>query len=243
MILCLVLACIAAVVTIRIRKGEEKNTAEPAPKQSKETFPKEMYFPEKLLIDEGEMQTIPVSVDPKGLLIENPDPSVCIARLTDDGIEVKAVSQGKVRLRLLLQNSPESKYHTCQVCVRRRLNLYMDLNADRTDGEVLSMTAYLQSDEDIEYHCQVLFNMNIGGKSRYFFANKGPDETWFRSNCREEIPHVAEELFKLRDRQDQIESLRLWVTNLKYDQERYHIVIKNRYKAGDYWWKQYDRQA
>lgn len=195
----------------------------------------------KVLLDEGEVKTIPVSIFPKECIeeleVEYTEHDICKVDITDEGLVLTAFKQGKIVLTVHSGDISER----CLVCVRKRLTLDIMLKTNQDGDKVGEMTAYLQSDEEVKYRCQVLFNVTVDGKNRYFFANKGIGESSFISNKHEDIPHVGEELRKLRKQEDHIQSLRLWVTNLKYDEDRYHIVIKNRYKAHHYWWKKYDK--
>lgn len=195
----------------------------------------------KVLLDEGEEKFVPVSILPAMALDEleiwYSDGGICSTEIVDGGLKLTGLAQGKVILTVKSGEVSER----CLVCVRKRLHLDIMLLTDKSGDNVGEMTAYLQSEEEIFYRCQVLFNVTINGKNRYFFANKGNKENCFVSNLEETIPHVGEELNKLRRQKDKIQSLRLWVTNLKYDEDRYHIVIKNRYKAHHYWWKKYDK--
>lgn len=243
--ICIILTLIVAMTfSVRginqyLKKRDKKN----------EELAKQLHHPriegisimKKVLLDEGEVKTIPVSIFPKEsvdeLEVEYTEPDICKVDITDEGLMLTAIKQGKLVLTVYSGEVSER----CLVCVRKRLNLDIMLKTDQSGDNVGEMTAYLQSEEEIFYRCQVLFNVTIDGKNRYFFANKGNKENCFVSNLHETIPHVGEELNRLRKQKDKIQSLRLWVTNLKYDEDRYHIVIKNKYKAHRYWWKPYDR--
>lgn len=195
----------------------------------------------KVLLDEGEEKFVPVSILPAMALDEleiwYSNGSICSTEIVDGGLKLTGLTQGKVILTVKSGEVSER----CLVCVRKLLTLDIMLKTDKSGDKVGEMTAFLSSDEEIKYRCQVLFNVTVDGKNRYFFANKGASESSFISNRHEDIPHVGEELAKLRKQEDRIQSLRLWVTNLKYDEDRYHIVIKNRFKAHHYWWKKYDK--
>lgn len=195
----------------------------------------------KVLLDEGEEKFVPVSILPAMALDEleiwYSNGSICSTEIVDGGLKLTGLTQGKVILTVKSGEISER----CLVCVRKRLHLEIMFMTDQSGDNVGEMTAYLQSDEEIFYRCQVLFNVTLDGKNRYFFANKSNKENCFVSNLHETIPHVGEELDKLRKQKDHIQSLRLWVTNLRYDEDKYHIIIKNKYKAHNYWWKPYDR--
>lgn len=195
----------------------------------------------KVLLDEGEVQTIPVSIFPKEcvneLEVEYTEPDVCKVDIVEEGLMLSALKQGKVIVTVYSGEVSER----CLICVRKRLTLNINLDIDPKSDCVKHMTAYMKSDEEIKFRCQVLFSVTADGKSRYFFANKVGNESLFISNSKEVIPHVAEELENIRRNEPKLQQLRLWVTNLKYDQDRYHIIIKNKYKSYPYWWKKYDR--
>ena len=241
--LTLTLSAIFVLLTIEIVKRYKIYRREKAQEEATLHHPRieAISIIKKVLLDEGEVKTIPVSILPKECIdeieVEYTEHDICKVDIIDEGLMLTALKQGKI---ILTVHSGEVS-ERCLVCVRKRLTLDIMLKTDKSGDKVGEMTAFLSSDEEIKYRCQVLFNVTADGKNRYFFANKGASESSFISNRHEDIPHVGEELAKLRKQEGRIQSLRLWVTNLKYDEDRYHIVIKNRYKAHHSWWKKYDK--
>lgn len=201
--------------------------------------PQSIDMPAMILLDEGEQKHITARYHPEdsyGLLKSvSAHDSVCSVYADSREVVFTAMSKGIAVIRTYPENNSGALALTT-VIVRRKDFIDIECEFDEETGDLLELCAVNSSNEDYTWTMSLLMGYTVDGEFK--LVDLTEDMPPFRSGRRTPIPSAAPAISALRCKLG-LDSLGLWVTNIRCEPTR-HLVVHNSYKRSPYWWKQID---